>query len=241
MKTFVFILMTGMALVLAACGGGQGREAYRQTLQQGVEYARQNDVYKALEAFQKVMDLSRKADDDTTFFEASVRLSLLYSQAAHYEESRRLLDSLPFLKIPGSLVPVFYLRQKAFLAAHLHKDYNRSRQLIEQCVRLEAECFPDDKYIQHVENANLGELYYMMGDTASAWRMVRRLEAIGHWNKLRDLCLSEVYYVHGALLLDRGNIAEAQRYADSALCCSRRYGYVDTEVLALTLRCRIDS
>lgn len=216
--------------------------AARVLLDQGKKAYKADDTFTALSSLHQAMELSKNGVNDTIFFEASVYNALLYEHAGKSKETYRLLKSLKYVEVENSFASIFYLRMMAWLVTQIDKDYTRAMKLIEQDIILSRKIFPDDDQLPYIDRANLCELFYRKGETEQAWQSVEALERDSmKIRKYRDLCLSQVYYVHAALLFDAGKPDAAYAYASRGQECARRYGSTDNQMQNLEMKCLIDS
>ena len=229
-------------LWLAPSGQQRQEKIARQQLEEGVNAYKQRDTYKALSALQKAMELTKDGLNDTIYFEAAVYNALLYQNAGLLKEARQRMKPLEYIEVKNSFASLFYLRAVAIQTAQLDGNYDMASKYMEQAMDLSRRMFPDNKRMEYVDKANVCELNYMKGDKQKAWQGVREIE---HTNlKLEpyhDMCFSEVYYVHGALLYDEAQYDSAYHYAEKGYTCAKNIGQHANELLTLQLKCRIDS
>ena len=213
----------------------------RQLMDKGIKAYKAKDTFTALSSLQKAIDLTANGVNDTVYFEASVYNALLYENAGKGEVSYRLLKPLKFIEVKNSLSSLFYLRVMARLAADKEKDYKKALQLVQRDIDLCRKNHPEDPSLLYIDQANLCELHYMKGDRQKAWQAVRAFESLKTLDKYHDLCYSEVYYVHSALLIDDGQLDSAYHYASLGFAHATKYNYSPTQIINLRLKCRIDS
>ena len=223
-------------------GQEKQENAARKQLEEGVNAYKARDAFKALSALQKTMELTKDGLNDTLYFEAAVYNALLYQNAGLLQEAQQRMKTLKYMEVKSSFASLFYLRAMAIQTAQLDHNYDLALQFMQQAMNLSRKIFPDNKRLEYVDKANVCELFYMKGDKQKAWQGVREIECIDmQLESYHDMCFSEVYYVHGALLYDEAQYDSAYFYADKGYTCAKNSGLHANELLNLQLKCRIDS
>ncbi|MCC8114512.1 MAG: hypothetical protein LIP03_11115 [Bacteroidales bacterium] len=244
--TIICLIVVGTLLAcgffVESCSHRQHKiTAAKESFLLGNQAYEQDSLEVCFNHFLRARTLALDAGDDSTTFQASVYLAMIYEMMGHPDSAYNILKRTPYMEHHDSkhYSSQYYLRMLSLYALKIDQDYDASLDYNAQVLDLSRRLYPQDSVFVYTDLANRAELMWRKGDNDQAWEIINYLESLPPL-KFR-LYLAQTYLVHGALLMDQGDFAGAYHYLEKAERESRAINLHENEVEALELMARIDS
>lgn len=244
----IWIILAAIIFVAAVAGimSVPDNEARRRAeadslLVQGQRAFDDNDVLTAFSRMQQARAEYETLGDDDKFFEATVYLSMIYTQIGLDDHGYELLKNLTFRDVPNyaTYSSQYYLRMMGYYSMVMDNDPAKARHYAKSSIEFSKKRYPKDTAFVYMDMANLAETHITEGDYRQAKEMTDRLA--GMKPVKNDLYLSQLYYCQGLIAYHEQQYDSAYSFFTKGLRISKLYGAYGNEVNQLGLLIKLDS